>query len=108
MQPRPCGMLSAVEVGGTVDRRFAPVRDVFEAVLASQQGTGAAVAAWCDGKWIVDLWGGTADAAGSLPWRTDSIVQPYSVTKPFVGVCALRLIDRGYLDLDAPVQAYWP
>jgi CubicO group peptidase (beta-lactamase class C family) len=101
-------MLSAVEIGGTVDRRFVPVRDVFETVLASQHGTGAAVAAWCDGTWVVDLWGGTADAAGTLPWRTDSVVQPYSVTKPFAGVCALRLIDRGSLNLDAPVQAYWP
>jgi CubicO group peptidase (beta-lactamase class C family) len=101
-------MLSAVEAGGTVDRRFAPVRDVFETVLASQQGTGAAVAAWCDGTWVVDLWGGTADAAGTLPWRSGSLVQPYSVTKPFAAVCALRLVDRGSLDLDAPVQAYWP
>ena len=97
-----------MDVGGTVDARFAPVREAFETVLASQRGTGAAVAAWCDGRWVVDLWGGTADAAGGRPWRADSIVQPYSVTKPFAGVCALRLVDRGSLDLDAPVQAYWP
>ncbi|MEY2470172.1 MAG: hypothetical protein QOF21_2870, partial [Actinomycetota bacterium] len=36
------------------------------------------------------------------------IVQPYSVTKPFAGVCALRLVDRGSLDLDALIQVYWP
>jgi hypothetical protein len=60
-------MLTAMEVGGTVDRRFAPVRDAFETVLASQRGTGAAVAAWCDGTWVVDLWGGAADAAGTRP-----------------------------------------
>jgi hypothetical protein len=75
-----CGILSVVDVGGTVDGRFAPVREAFETVLASQSGTGAAVAAWCDGRWVVDLWGGAADAAGSRPWRADSIVQPYSVT----------------------------
>ena len=34
-----------MDVEGTVDSRFAPVRDVFETVLASQEGTGAAVAA---------------------------------------------------------------
>jgi len=97
-----------MEVGGSVDPRFAAVRDAFASALASQQGTGAAVAAWCDGTWVVDLWGGAADAAGTLPWRADSLVQPYSVTKPFAAVCALRLVDRGLLDLDAPVQAYWP
>ena len=101
-------MLSVVEVGGTVDPRFAPVRQVFESLLASQRGTGAAVAVWCDGKWVVDLWGGAADAAGRRSWQADSIVQPYSVTKPFAAVCALRLVDRGSLDLDAPVQDYWP
>ena len=97
-----------VEVAGRVDRRFGAVRDVFEGVLASQDGTGAAVAAWCDDGWVVDLWGGTADAAGLAPWREDSIVQPYSVTKPFAAVCALLLVDRGALELDAAVQAYWP
>jgi CubicO group peptidase (beta-lactamase class C family) len=100
--------MSPVDMAGSVDRRFAPVREAFEAVLASQAGTGAALAAWCDGAWVVDLWGGMADAAGTRGWQRDSIVQPYSVTKPFAGVCALRLVDRGSLDLDAPMRTYWP
>ena len=33
---------------------------------------------------------------------------PYSVTKPFAAVCLLLLVDRGLVDLDAPMQAYWP
>ena len=97
-----------MSIGGTVDPRFGPVREAFASVVAAQRGTGAAVAAWCDGAWVVDLWGGTADAAGTVPWQRDSLVQPYSVTKPFAAMCALLLIDRGSLDLDAPVQAYWP
>jgi len=79
------------------------VRDVFTAVLREQRGTGAAVAVWHDGRWIVDLWGGSANAEGTRPWQQDSIVQPYSVTKPFAAMCALLLIDRGTLDLDAPM-----
>ena len=63
---------------------------------------------WLDGRWLVDLWGGAADASGGRAWGPDSIVQPYSVTKPFVAVCALRLVERGALDLDAAVQRYWP
>jgi CubicO group peptidase (beta-lactamase class C family) len=57
---------------------------------------------------VVDLWGGTADAAGSKLWQRNSIVQPYSVSKPFAAMCALLLVDRGLLDLDASVQRYWP
>ncbi len=93
---------------GTVDRGFEPVRLAFAEVLGAQRGTGAAAAAWHDGRWVADLWGGSADEPRSRSWRADSIVQPYSVAKPFAAVCALRLVDRGRLDLDAPVQRYWP
>lgn len=33
---------------------------------------------------------------------------PYSVTKAFAAVSLLRLVDSGRVDLDAPMQAYWP
>ena len=95
-------------VQGTVDPRFAPVREALTEVLDGRAGTGAAAAAWHDGDWVADLWGGWADAARSRPWERDGIVQPYSVTKPFAAVCALLLVDRGLLDLDAPMQRRWP
>ncbi len=98
-----------MDVGGWAERRFEPVRESFARVLAAQAGTGAAaVAAWWDGVWVVDLWGGRANAAGTRLWQPDSLVQPYSVAKPFVAVCALLLADRGRLELDAPVRRYWP
>jgi CubicO group peptidase (beta-lactamase class C family) len=97
-----------MDIGGWVQGRFEPVREVFAQVVAGQGGTGAAVAAWWDGAWVVDLWGGRADAAGARLWQPDSVVQPYSVVKPFAAVCALVLVDRGLLELDAPVRRYWP
>ncbi len=97
-----------MDVGGTIDPRFAPVREAFAAVVAGAAGTGAAVAAWHEGTWVVDLWGGWADAERTRPWERDSIVQPYSVSKPFAALCALVLVDRGELELDEPVQRYWP
>ena len=93
---------------GSVEPGFEPVRDLFASVIKEQRGTGASVAAWHDGKWVVDLWGGAATADGSRPWVRDSIVQPYSVSKPFAAMCALLLIDRGLVGLDAPMQRYWP
>jgi CubicO group peptidase (beta-lactamase class C family) len=76
---------------------FEPVRDAFAGCVGDG---GASLAVWCDGRWVVDL------AAGR--WRPGSIAQAYSVVKPFAAVCALRLVQRGTLDLDAPVRAYWP
>jgi CubicO group peptidase (beta-lactamase class C family) len=91
-----------------VEPGFEPVQAAFEEVISKQPGTGAALAVWRDGGWLIDVWGGMADAAGSRAWGRDSIVQPYSVSKPFAAVCALLLVQRGDLDLDAPVQRYWP
>jgi CubicO group peptidase (beta-lactamase class C family) len=96
-----------VHQDGVVARRFEPVREAFADVLRAQPGTGAAVAVWLDDELVVDLWGGTADAAGRA-WQRDSIVQPYSVSKPFAALTALVLVDRGRLDLDAPARRYWP
>ncbi len=99
-----------MEVQGFADARFAPVRDCFTGILSQQSGsgTGAAFAAWCDGRQVVDLWGGYADRGRSRAWQADSLVQPYSVSKPFAAVCALLLVQAGRLGLDAPVQRYWP
>jgi CubicO group peptidase (beta-lactamase class C family) len=99
-----------MDVQGFADARFAPVRDCFTGILGQQSGsgTGAAFAAWCDGEPVVDLWGGYGDCGRSRAWQADSLVQPYSVSKPFAAVCALRLVQAGRLDLDAPVRRYWP
>ena len=97
-----------MDVGGYARPGFEPVREVFASVLAAQAGTGAAAAAWRDGEWVVDLWGGQASADGGRRWQADSLTQAYSVVKAFVAVCALLLADRGQVDLGAPMQRYWP
>jgi len=97
-----------VEVQGFADTRFESVRESFAGVVTAQPGTGAALAVWYEGRPVVDLWGGYADQRLQRQWQADSLVQPYSVSKPFAAVCALRLADIGRLDLDAPVQRYWP
>lgn len=99
---------TGIPLDGTVQPGFEDVRTVFADVLAEQPGTGAAVAVWHAGTWVVDLWGGWADAAHTRPWSDDTLVMPYSVTKPFAAMPALLLADRGDLDLDAPVQEHWP
>jgi CubicO group peptidase (beta-lactamase class C family) len=69
---------------------------------------GAALAVHVDGHAVVDLWGGHADAARTRPWDRDTIVNLYSVGKAVTAVCALRLVEAGRLDLDAPVARYCP
>ena len=87
-----------MEVQGFAHGRFGLVRECFAGILAAQPGTGAAFAAWCDGRLVVDLWGGYADAGRRRRWEAGSVVQPYSVSKPFAAVCALRLVQAGRLE----------
>ena len=95
-------------VGGFTRDKFAPVREAFEANLASGADIGASFAATVEGETVVDLWGGWADEAKTRPWERDTIVNVYSTTKTMTALTALLLADRGELDFDAPVAKYWP
>ena len=95
-------------VEGHCDPRFAPVRDLFEQSFAGGEELGAAIAFCLDGELVVDLWGGHRDLARTEPWTRDTLVNTYSTTKGMTALCAHRLVERGLLELDAPVARYWP
>src|SRR5438128_156563 len=100
--------MTAPTIHGRCDPRFAAVRDAFAANFAARREVGASFAATVGGELVVDLWGGWADAATTRPWERDTIVNVYSTTKAMTALCAHILVDRGELDLDAPVARYWP
>jgi CubicO group peptidase (beta-lactamase class C family) len=93
-------------IQGICDDRFGEVRETLAKLLEGDVGAAAAV--YVDGEPVVDLWGGYADAARTVPWERDTITNVWSTTKTMTALCALILADRGDLDLDAPVAAYWP
>lgn len=95
-------------VQGFIRDEYAPVRAAFAGNLATGVDHGAAVCVTVGGETVVDLWGGFADAAAVRPWQRDTIVNVYSTTKTVTALVALLLADRGELDFDAPVAAYWP
>jgi CubicO group peptidase (beta-lactamase class C family) len=96
------------EVRGTCVPRFAAVRAAFAANFEAGREIGASFAATLDGEPIVDLWGGHADGARARPWTEHTIVNVFSTTKAMTATCAHMLVDRGLLDVDAPVARYWP
>jgi CubicO group peptidase (beta-lactamase class C family) len=101
-------MTTTVAIEGTCDARFQAVKDAFAQNFADFGEVGVAVAVVVDGRTVVDLWAGHADAALSRPWQHDTIVIVYSTTKGITAICAHRLADQGLLDIDAPVAKYWP
>jgi CubicO group peptidase (beta-lactamase class C family) len=61
-----------------------------------------------DGEPIVDLWAGTADREQMRAWEANQLVNVWSTTKGWLALAMLHGIDRGLLDVDAPVAKYWP
>ncbi|MEU7338344.1 serine hydrolase domain-containing protein [Streptomyces sp. NPDC007074] len=96
------------DVHGHCDARFSAVRTAFEENFRDRGELGAAVSVTLGGETVVDLWGGWADAAGTRPWERETLVNVWSTSKGPTALCAHILADRGLLDLDAPVAAYWP
>ncbi|MFE9576896.1 serine hydrolase domain-containing protein [Nocardia sp. NPDC006044] len=95
-------------IDGTVAPGYEAVRDAFAANFADQGDIGAAVCVYRDGRPVVDLWGGLADPDAGRPWERDTLALVYSATKGVVTAAAHLLVQRGLLDLDAPVARYWP
>jgi CubicO group peptidase (beta-lactamase class C family) len=95
-------------VHGSCDARFGALGQEFDRRVRAGEELGAALAVRVGGEPVVDLWGGWADTARTVPWRRDTLVCVFSCTKPVVALAALTLAARGDLDLDAPVAHYWP
>ena len=98
----------AAMISGFAAEGFEGVREQFEKNFAKRGEVGGSVAVVRDGEYLVDLWGGWASDSRSRPWEADTIVNVWSTTKGLVAMCAHILIDRGQLELDAPVASYWP
>ena len=75
---------------------FELVAEEFERV---RDEGGAAFAAVVDGEPVVDLTAGMPD---------DALLLLFSGTKGLVAVCMLIQVERGAIELDAPVSRYWP
>jgi CubicO group peptidase (beta-lactamase class C family) len=89
------------KVEGTTAPGFEPVAVEFGRLLADERDACGQFCAYVGGQRVVDLWGGDGVAA-------DDLQGVFSSTKGVCGVCIALLVQRGELDLDAPVSRYWP
>lgn len=90
------------EVQGTVADGFEGVREEFAAFVAEERpDPGAQLAAYVDGRQVVDLWAGESVTGSSL-------TSLYSITKGAAHLVVALLVQEGVLDLDREVAAYWP
>lgn len=94
-------------ISGFVHPDFGGVTQALRTVATHKRGGGAAVAVYHRGELVVDAWTGTRNSAGD-PWLSDTMAMSFSTTKGVIATTVHRLVDRGLIDYDEPVAAYWP
>jgi len=96
------------DIHGRCTERFEGVRAALARNLDSGEELGASLVLDIDGDIVIDIWGGHCDEARAVPWAEHTITNVWSSTKTVTSLAALMLVDRGELDVDAPVARYWP
>jgi CubicO group peptidase (beta-lactamase class C family) len=93
---------------------FVPAKDLAElelrlgAILKENDVPGVAVVIATRDQivWTAGL--GLADVAAGKPATSDTLFRVASISKMFVGLAVLKLVEEGKLDLDAPVKRLVP
>jgi CubicO group peptidase (beta-lactamase class C family) len=86
---------------------FEAMHGAFGRAAAFDRRGGSALSVFRDGELVVELVAGSG-SDDSTPRTTSTTQTMFSCTKGVVAVALLLLIERGELDLDAPVARYWP
>jgi CubicO group peptidase (beta-lactamase class C family) len=105
-------MTDLPEIHGVCPPRFAAVKDAFAANFTdAPEGLnerGASFSVVIDGEAVVDLWGGWADAAQTVPFGRDTLTPVFSAGKSVMALLIATCVERGLLDYEATVASYWP
>ncbi|WP_227980387.1 serine hydrolase domain-containing protein [Nocardia spumae] len=95
------------QVGGYAAPEYAAAVRTFRRLFAGGRG-GGALAVSRHGTPVVDVWTGSADRHGSVPWRENTAALSYSTSKGITATVLHILAARGAIDYRAPIAEYWP
>ena len=96
------------EIQGVYDARFERVAHELAGNIESGREVGASLYLNVEGETLIDIWGGWKDREHTARWDEGTIVNVFSGSKTVTSLAALMLVDRGKLDVNAPVADYWP
>jgi CubicO group peptidase (beta-lactamase class C family) len=97
-----------VELDGWCAPGWGGVRDALAANLRSGADLGASVCAFHRGECTVDLAGGWADRARTVPYRRSTLQVVFSTTKGVVATALAMCVQRGLLGYRDRVAEVWP
>jgi CubicO group peptidase (beta-lactamase class C family) len=84
------------------------VQSLIDELTASGAERGLQVAAYFEGKLVVDAWSGVADRTTGAPVTGETLFTVFSCTKGVAATVIHLLADRGRLDYDDPIARHWP
>ncbi len=84
------------------------ISSILEAQVSAGHEIGAQVAVIKDGEFLADVCTGFTDESRKTPVSKDTLFPVFSTGKAFCATAALRLVERGELELDRPVREIWP
>lgn len=96
------------EVTEICDSRFTSVKSLLQSKIDAEEELGASLVVNINGKDVVDIWGGYADAAKTKRWEEKTITNVWSSSKTVISLAALLLVERKLLDPFEKVSKYWP
>jgi len=96
------------ELAGYCCPQFRNVYDIFQSNLQEGKEVGASLYVNVNGEDVIDFWGGWREREKINPWTEHTIVNVFSASKTVTSLAVLMLVDRGQIDLFAPVAKYWP
>ncbi len=95
-------------INGFAGPPFGPVKDAFAANFAEDLELGARFTLVQGGEVVVDLMGGFADRAETIPFGAGTLCPVFSTGKAVAAVLIARLVAAGRLDYRTPVAELWP
>ena len=95
-------------LGAQADARVERAVQALRAHADTSGVAGLAAAISVDGRIVWSGGFGWSDVARGVPMTDSTVSRIGSVSKPVAAVAAMRLVDQGRLDLDAPVSTYLP
>ena len=99
--------LAPLRAAGLSAHQIRDISKVASAALETNRLAGLSVAVSKEGEiWSAGF--GKADLEQNIPVTSRSMFRTASVAKWFTATAAMRLVEEGKLDLDAPVQQYCP
>ncbi|KAF9157713.1 hypothetical protein BGX20_003767 [Mortierella sp. AD010] len=105
-----CKTFSPLHFEGTIKRPeyYKPAVDHLKYLLYTHEDLGGSLAVFVDGKPVIDVYVGSKDLEGTIPYTNDTLQQVYSSGKAVEGIVIARMVQKGLLDYDKKISEYWP